>query len=358
MEADTSIEDFEDTRFHFDPSDNQHADSSSGEEEVIIPHPLLDDLHQDTIDVVVPPTPPLPPIPLDIPIPVHDLPAVVMAEGKDPLAAFRKAIGDAFQEANRNSTYPMPLFTGKKGEKPEDHTLCFEDYVQHYGIAPARQSQAFVKTLTGKARAWADTMKEGADLPVYQAVDPAVRADMEKSLKHLFLTRFVVQGRTPEALWTEWQNLACDPTKDDIEDFVRNVKKLAEQLGYGNTTALMAVRGALPLDLQNLMVNMNDLETVKKLLIKIFDNPKMKQNYAKKEPTTSTSAAGTFSQTTVIGEPHNKGMSFFLSRMDELGSKVDRLKIRDQKARKPPYKPQITPKCGHRGSQRQTNSSS
>ena len=173
----------------------------------------MDDLHQDTIDVVVPPTPPLPPIPLDIPIPVHDLPAVVMAEGEDPLAAFRKAIGDAFQEANRNSTYPMPSFTGKKGEKPEHHTLCFEDYVQHYDIAPARQSQAFVKTLTGKARAWADTMKEGADLPVYQAVDPAVRADMEKFLKHHFLTRFVVQGRTPEALYTEWQNLIYDPTK-------------------------------------------------------------------------------------------------------------------------------------------------
>ena len=315
----------------------------------------MDDLHPDTIDVVVPPTPPSPPIPLDIPIPVHDLPAVVMAEGEDPMAAFKKAIVDAFQEANRNSTYPMPSFAGKKGEKPEDHTLHFEDYVQHYDIAPARQSQAFVKTLTGKARAWADTTKEGADLHVYQAADPAVRADMEKSLKHLFLTRFAVQGRTPEALYAEWQNLAYDPTKDDIEDFVRDVKKLAEQLGYGDTASLMAVQGALPLDLQNLTVNMNDLETVKKLLIKIFDNPKMKQNYAKKEPTASTSAAGAFSQTTVIGEPHDKGMSYLLSRMDELGSKVDRLKIRDQKACKPPYKPQMTPKHGRRGGQRQTN---
>ena len=117
----------------------------------------------------------------------------------------------------------------------------------------------------------------------------------------------------------------------------------------------MAVRGALPLDLQNLTVNMNDLETVKKLLIKIFDNPKMKQNYAKKEPTVSMSAAGAFSQTTVIGEPQDKGMSYFLSRIDELGSKVDRLKIRDQKARKPPYKPQMTPKHGRRGGQRQPN---
>ena len=173
-----------------------------------------------------------------------------MAEGEDPMAAFRKAIVDAFQEANRNSTYPMPSFAGKKREKPEDHTLCFEDYVQHYDIAPARQSQAFVKTLTGKARAWADTTKEGADLPVYQAVDPAAMADVEKSLKHLFLTRFAVQGRTPEALYAEWQNLSYDPAKDDIEDFVRDVKKLAEQLGYGDTAALMAVRGALPLNLQ------------------------------------------------------------------------------------------------------------
>ena len=315
----------------------------------------MDDHHPDTIDIVAPLSPPSPPIPLDIPVPVYDPPAVVMAEGRDPMAAFKKAIVDAFQEANRNSTYPMPSFAGKKGEKPEDHTLRFEDYVQHYDIAPDRQSQAFMKTLTGKARAWADTTKEGADLPVYQAVDPAARADVEKSLKHLFLTHFAVQGRMPEALYTEWQNLSYDPAKDDIEDFVRDVKKLAEQLGYGDTAALMAVRGALPLDLQNLTVNMNDLETVKKLLIKIFDNPKMKQNYAKKEATTSTPAAGAFSQTTVIGEPHDKGMSYFLSRIDELGSKVDRLKIRDQKARKTPYKPQMTPKHGRGGGRRQTN---
>ena len=109
----------------------------------------------------------------------------------------------------------------------------------------------------------------------------------------------------------EWQNLTYDPAKDDIEDFVRDVKKLVEQLGYRDTAALMAVRGALPLDLQNLTMNMDDLEAMKKLLIKIFDNPKMKQNYGKKETSASTSAAGAFSQTTVISEPIDKGMSYF-----------------------------------------------
>ena len=57
----------------------------------------------------------------------------------------------------------------------------------------------------------------------------------------------------------------------------------------------------------------------------------------------------------MIGEPIDKGMSYFLSRMDDLGNKVDKLQIRDQKPRKVPYKPQMTPKCGRGGSQRQTN---
>ena len=163
------------------------------------------------------------------------------------------------------------------------------------------------------------------------------------------------RGEPPKHCMQNGKISRTDPTKDDIEDFVWDVKKLAEQLGYGDTAALMAVHGALPLDLQNLTVNMDDLEAVKKLLIKIFDNPKMKQNYGKKESSASTSAAGTFSQTTVIGEPHDKSMSYFLSRMADLGNKVDRLKIRDQKAQKPPYKPQTTPKRGRGGGQRQTN---
>ena len=309
----------------------------------------MDDPNPNPTDPVVPPAHLPHHIPVNLPIIVHDPPAVVMAEGgeADPMAAFRKAIVLAFQEANRNSTYPMPTFAGKKGDKPEDHTLRFDDYVQHYHIAAGQKAQAFVKTLTGKARAWADTTK-GPDrlLPNYEAADGAPRAEVEQTLKHLFLTQFAIHGRTPEALYMEWQNLTYDPAKDDIEDFVRDVKKLAEQLGYGDTTALMAVQGALPLDLQNLTMNMDDLEAVKKLLIKIFDNPKMKQNYGKKESTASMSTAGIFSQTTVIGEPIDKGMSYFLSRMDHLGNKVDKLQIRDQKPRKTTYKPQMTLKRG------------
>ena len=125
----------------------------------------------------------------------------------------------------------MPTFAGKKGDKPEDHTLWFDDYVQHYHIEGGQRVQAFVKTLTGRARAWANTTKSPDRCFLeYEAADGVPRAEVEWMLKHLFLIRFAVQGRTPEALYAEWQNLTYDPAKDDIEDFVRDVKKLAEQL--------------------------------------------------------------------------------------------------------------------------------
>ena len=41
--------------------------------------------------------------------------------------------------------------------------------------------------------------------------------------------------------------------------------------------------------------------------------------------------------------------------MDYLGNKVDKLQIRDQKLRKTPYKPQMTPKRCRGGGQRQTD---
>ena len=65
-------------------------------------------------------------------------------------------------------------------------------------------------------------------MPDYEAADGVPKAEVERTLKHLFLTWFAVQGRTPEALYAEWQNLMYDPAKDDIENFVRDIKKLAE----------------------------------------------------------------------------------------------------------------------------------
>ena len=123
-----------------------------------------------------------------------------------------------------------------------------------------------------------------------------------QTLRYQFITRFAPQGQTPEALYAEWQNLSFNPSKDDIEEFIDDMRELSEKLVYGARATLMAVKGAMPLDLQNLILGMDDLDALKNFLIKVFDNPRMKQTYWKKEVAGGAGAPRVFSQTTMIGE--------------------------------------------------------
>ena len=275
----------------------------------------------------------------------------------DPVVALWQAIVDAFGQVGRNASYPMPTFSGKKGEKPDNHILRFTDYCNHYNIVLAQKSNEFVKTLTGKARAWTDAVPHvGAPphLPPFErAADAGPDPEEERqTLRHQFITRFAPQGRTPEALYAEWQNLSFNPSKDDIEEFIDDVRKLSEKLAYGAGATLMAVKGAMPLDLQNLILGMDDLDALKNFLIKVFDNPRMKQTYGKKEVAGGAGAPGAFSQTTVIGEQPTKGMEYFYNKLDRLEEKMGRMNLSDTGPRKPPFKPNVTPKRGRGGGPR------
>ena len=52
---------------------------------------------------------------------------------------------------------------------------------------------------------------------------------LRKSLiKYLFLQRFAVKGRTTEAMYTALMPLSFDSSKDNIEEFINEVKNLAK----------------------------------------------------------------------------------------------------------------------------------
>ena len=304
---------------------------------------------EDRIDPIPPPSPPppLPPLPIFVPIP-----DIEMAD------ALRDAIHDAFQGVQRASNYPMPLFSGKKGEKPEDHVLRVEDYFEHFNIENENKCREFKKTLTGKARAWASTIANRLP-PLAPAADPAdrarpweadgpnpARARIEESMKNLFLTRFATQGRTPEALYAEWQNLKFDPQKDDIEDFMRDVKKIADGLGYGDGAVLMAVKGALPIEIQNLTITIDDIDQLRTFLIKVFDNPRMRATYGGTKESPGTSS-GAFAAATAVAEPYDPGMTSLWNKLNSIESKFNKFSVSDTRhpnARQ--YKPQVTPKRG------------
>ena len=77
----------------------------------------------------------------------------------------------------------------------------------------------FRDTCCGKAHTWLSTLTTYPNI-----FDPEAAPDEEakaKTMKNIFLAHWQLKGRTPQALYMEWQNLKFDPAKDDIEDFLQ-----------------------------------------------------------------------------------------------------------------------------------------
>ena len=50
-------------------------------------------------------------------------------------------------------------------------------------------------------------------------------------------------------MYTAWMQLSFDSSKDDIEEFINEVKDLAKILGYNEEAQVMAIKNQLPLEL-------------------------------------------------------------------------------------------------------------
>ena len=85
----------------------------------------------------------------------------------------------------------------------------------------------FKDTLFETARKWAQTLNY-TEVTKFD-YNPATADDKVASMKHLFLARFAKEGRTFEAAYSAWGELTFDPNKDDIEQFVLQVKELAKK---------------------------------------------------------------------------------------------------------------------------------
>ena len=243
-------------------------------------------------------------------------------------AALANAITNAFRNLRRDFAYPVPQFSGKKGEKPEDHCLKVEDWFAHFNIAEGNNDdqrvQKFKETLTGKPRQW------------YNSLNPLPNTwDGNNGLKTQFNTRWSIKGKTPDALYAEWQSLQFDPSKEDVEDFINDVQQIATQLGYPERAQVMAIKGCLPMDVHNSCLNIDALPDLKQFLIRVFDNPRMKKAYNKTEPAgAGTSAFSAFSAT----EGTSPDLGKLITKLDSLQLSLN--SFSDKK----PYKPQAAPR--------------
>ena len=74
----------------------------------------------------------------------------------------------------------------------------------------------------------------------------------------------------------QWMQLSFDSSKDDIEEFINEVKNLAKRLGYNEQAQVMAIKNHLPLELYHNCLTINDLKDLTDFLVKVYDNPKIK----------------------------------------------------------------------------------
>ena len=183
---------------------------------------------------------------------------------------------EKLKDIGRHPTIPLPKFRGKKGEDPNDHCMKVEDYFAMFDIeSDDDQKKRFLETLFKKARRWASTINID-ELDGYRFDGKYTKEQKEKSFKWQFLKRFAKEGRTTHAAFEAWRNLKFDPAKDEVEEFMTNVKNLAATLEFNEEAQIMAIESNMLRDVYGLCIQYNNLDELKKFLIELFENPSMK----------------------------------------------------------------------------------
>ena len=184
-----------------------------------------------------------------------------------------EALTDKLKNIGRHPTIPLPQFRGKKGEYPNDHCVKVEDYFPIFKIeSDEDQKKRFFETLFEKAIRCASTI-DIDKLDGYHYEDTHTKVQKEKSFKWQFLKRFAKEGRATHAAFEAWRNLKFDPAKDEVEEFMTNVKNLATTLEFNDEAQIMATKSNMPRDVYGLCMQYDTLDNLKKFLIELLENP-------------------------------------------------------------------------------------
>ena len=195
-----------------------------------------------------------------------------------------------------------------------------------------------------KARCRASTIKVD-ELKSYKYDEKELKEEKEKSFKWLFIKRFAKEGRTTHAAFEAWRNLKFDPAKDDVEEFMTNIKNLAATLAFNEEAQVMAIKSNMPRDVYGLCMQYDKLDELKKFLIELFENPRMKSAVPS---ITAEADASSFSMGEFVNNDVNSATSGDIGKLKNeisaLQFRVRRMIPTDtrNKSNSKPWKPEVT----------------
>ena len=155
-----------------------------------------------------------------------------------------------------------------------------------------------------------------------------------------------MKGQTNEAMYTAWMQLSFDSSKDDTEEFLNEVKSLAKRLGYNEQAQVMVTKNHLPLELYHNCLTINNLKDLRDFLVKVYDNPKMKEKLGIRDQ--AASATGGTTHAFSMGQSMDTHVVDSSGEIGKLKAEIGELKCRmhaatsENKTRIQKYKPEIT----------------
>ena len=142
-----------------------------------------------------------------------------------------------------------------------------------------------------------------------------------------------------------WKNLKFDPAKDDVEEFMTTIKNLASTLAFNEEAQVMAIKSNMPRDIYGLCMQYQKLDELKKFLIELFENPRMKSVMPSIPIEVKTSAffIGEFVNNDVVSATSDD-IGKLKNEISALQFKVRRMLPSDSrnKPNSKPWKPEVT----------------
>ena len=186
------------------------------------------------------------------------------------------ALTDKLKDIGRHPTIPLPQLRDKKGQDPNDHCMKVEDYFAMFNITTDEdQKKRLLETLFEKARRWASMIKVD-ELKSYKYNETETKEEKEKNLQMALHKKICQRKKNNACCFEAWRNLKFYPAKDDVEEFMTTIKNLASTLAFNEEAQVMAIKSNMPRDIYGLCMQYDKLDELKKFLIELFENPRIK----------------------------------------------------------------------------------
>ena len=136
--------------------------------------------------------------------------------------------------------------------------LAAEDWMEAMQVKPDDYIDKFKHTLQHLACEW------------YHGLETDQFCGQWREFTRHFSRYFSTQGRNIKHLHERWQTFSFDPTTDAIEEYIRDVREAAKQLGHGDDAVLNLLKATMPTELYGTLYGHDNLYVVMTMLKDIY----------------------------------------------------------------------------------------